>query len=238
MLPPATASDEDTKETGDISLPDDSLDATKDSTGSEDKKETKKEEDAEMKDMTPDEKKEEKSETPADEKEEEDEELDLGQLLDQLSDNEDSLKKSDDALANIEKDGTASKEDVATLKEELARMAESNKAIEAQLRKTMGEKSDLIFKNAELEAFGGDSTNPQMLMLSRNMEKATNGDDRAKSKCVTILKDMLGNLTGEDYDSKSTEKKADILSAAESYNNAANPNIKSKKDADDNTLVM
>lgn len=77
-----------------------------------------------------------------------------------------------------------------------------------------------------------------MLMLSRNMEKATNGDDKAKSKSITILKEMLGDLTGEDYDSKSTEKKADILSAAESYNNAANPNIKSKKDEDDNILTM
>jgi hypothetical protein len=158
--------------------------------------------------------------------------------LQELSDNEDSIKKSDDAIANIEKDGVAKAEDVAVLKEENARLSESLKRMDEQLRKLMNDKSDLIFKNAELEAFGGDSSDPQMLMLTRNLEKAKSGDDRAKSKAVSILKDKLTELTGEDYDSKQTEKKVDLLSAAESYNKSSNPTLKDKKSEDDSTLVM
>ena len=77
-----------------------------------------------------------------------------------------------------------------------------------------------------------------MLIISRNLEKAKSGDDRAKSKVETILKEMLSELTGEDYDSKKVNKQADILAAAESYNNNSSPNIKKREEADDNTITF
>ena len=77
-----------------------------------------------------------------------------------------------------------------------------------------------------------------MLIISRNLEKAKSGDDRAKSKVETILKEMLSDLTGEDYDSKKVEKQSDILSAAESYNNNSNPNIKKREESDDETITF
>lgn len=243
MFPPSDEGKEDFVAGGDISLPSEDITSveaeTPETKKEEPKAESKKEEAKELEGMTPEEQAKEKKETPADEKkEEEEEELDLGDLLDQLSDNEDSLKKTEDAIVNIEKSGTASDEDIATIKEENARMTDSLKRMEDALRKVSGEKSDLMFKNAELEAFGGESTNPQVLILSRNLEKANAGDDRSKSKVISVLKDMLEGFTGENYDSKKTEKKADLLSAVESYNSGANPNIKSKKDQEDNVLVM
>lgn len=77
-----------------------------------------------------------------------------------------------------------------------------------------------------------------MLIISRNLEKAKNGDDRSKSKVTAILKEMLSDLTGEDYDSKKVGKEADILSAAESYNNNSNPNIKDKEKEDEDFITM
>ena len=77
-----------------------------------------------------------------------------------------------------------------------------------------------------------------MLIISRNLEKAKSGDDRAKTKVSTILKEMLSDLTGEDYDSKKVAKDADLLSAAESYNNNANPNIKEKEKENEDFLTM
>lgn len=49
---------------------------------------------------------------------------------------------------------------------------------------------------------------------------------------------MLSDLTGEDYDSKKVGKEADILSAAESYNNNANPNMKDKAESDEDFMTM
>lgn len=119
-----------------------------DDTEKEDPKEESKSEEA--KETPAKEQEEEKSE----QKEEDAEEIEFQKLLDELSANEESLEKSDDAIANIEATGTASDEDIATLKEENGRLADGLKRMEDQIRKLSSDKSDLMFKNAELEAFG------------------------------------------------------------------------------------
>lgn len=244
MFPPLTEGEEVATDMGwDISFPDldkpeeskdedVNLDKILDDTEKEDPKEESKSEEA--KETPAKEQEEEKSE----QKEEDAEEIEFQKLLDELSANEESLEKSDDAIANIEATGTASDEDIATLKEENGRLADGLKRMEDQIRKLSSDKSDLMFKNAELEAFGWESTDPNMLIISRNLEKAKSGDDRAKSKVETILKEMLSDLTGEDYDSKKVDKQSDILSAAESYNNNSNPNIKKREESDDETITF
>lgn len=253
MFPPmAEGEDEAIDNGGDISLPEAEPDTSteedfniddflKDSDNEGEKETPKSEEDktsTEKKVETKEDPKEEETETEAQEKSEDADEIEFQKLLDELSANEESLEKSDEAIANIESSGEVSDKDITTLKEENSRLAEGLKRMEDQIRKLSSDKSDLMFKNAELEAFGWESTDPNMLIISRNLDKAKSGDDRSKTKVTTILKEMLSDLTGEDYDGKKVSKEADMLSAVESYNSNANPNLKSKEESEDNFMTM
>ena len=59
----------------------------------------------------------------------------------------------------------------------------------------MNEKGDLSYRVAELEAFGGDIQDPRVLIVSKNLEKAKSGDEKAKTRAVDTLKNMLDDLT-------------------------------------------
>lgn len=181
---------------------------------------------------------EEKAEDKAEEKEEEAEDVEFQKLLEELSGGEESIEKSEEAISNMEKTGVATDADITTLKEENQAQKDLIERMTEQVKKLSSDKSDLSLKNAELEAFGGDFTDPNLLIISRNLEKAKGGDDKSKSKVTTILKNMLEDLTGEDYESKKVNKAADVLSASESYNSNANPNIKGKANEDEDVMVM
>jgi len=65
------------------------------------------------------------------------------------------------------------------------------------------------------------------------MSKAKEGDDASKDKATKLLKDMLFDLTGEDFDTGKIKTDLDLLTQAELYNNATNPNISSSTQDDD-----
>jgi len=236
LLPPEDGADENLNEL-DISLPDIDEEVITTEWQEEIKSDEKVSEESKEEDNKETEKKEEdKSEDK--EKSWNDELFDLWDLFDDIQDWNDSIDKSNEAIDNIEKTWEASTEDITILKEENKNLKDWYKRMEDQLKKIANEKSDLMYKNAELEAFWWESSNPQILILSRNLEKAQAWDDRAKSKVESTLKDLLFNITGEDYDQKKTDKKADVLSAAESYNNTANPNLKNKDEDSDNEIIV
>jgi hypothetical protein len=70
------------------------------------------------------------------------------------------------------------------------------------------------------------------LILSKNLEKAQSGDDKAKSKVVSVLKSLYEEFTGNDFEKDKIDKETDILSATSLYNSNSNPNLKLKKDND------
>ena len=119
--------------------------------------------------------------------------------------------------------------EIWVLKDSLSKM-------EQMVKKLTNDKADLIYRNAELEAFGWDWTDPKILLLSRNLAKANDWDDKAKTKTISLLKDMLYNLTWEDYEQEKINKDADMLSAVEQYNSVSNPNLKTPKTKVDDTL--
>lgn len=166
---------------------------------------------------------EEPSQTDKGTKEESDEEIDLDALFAEIDD-------ANEAIENIESnkwwDNT---EDIWVLKDSLSKM-------EWIVKRLTNEKADLTYRVAEMEAFGWDSTDPKILLLSRNLAKANDWDDKAKTKTISLLKDMLYNLTWEDYEQDKINKDADILSAVEQYNTTTNPNLKTSKKENNDTL--
>ena len=164
---------------------------------------------------TTEEETEEETQTETTEETSEDD-IDLSALFDELDDANEALDKIEKTAENTE--------DISVLKQSLNNM-------EQQIKKLSNEKADLIYKNAELEAFGSDSTDPKILLLSRNLTKANDGDEKSKTKVISLLKDMLYDLTWEDIDNNKINKDIDLLSAVESYNSTSNPNLKKPKDS-------
>ena len=165
----------------------------------------------------------EKSET----KESEDEEVDLD--LDNLFSELDDAKESIDKIESNKSWNNS--EEVSLLKQTLSNM-------EWLLKKLTNEKTDLMYKNAELSTFWSEDTDPKILLLSRNLGKAKEWDDKAKTKTVSLLKDMLYDLTGEDFDQSKINKDIDMLSAVESYNTISNPKLKAQRKQEEEWLAM
>ena len=150
------------------------------------------------------------------------EELDLDALFEWL---DSELETSNDALDKLEE--AKPWEDTM----EIWLVRDSLKRMEDQVKKLSNNNADLKFRNAELEAFGINDDNPQLLIVSRNMKKAMDWDDKSKNKVVTTLKEMLYNLTWEDFDETKIDKDIDLLTASEAYNTEVNPNLnKNEKD--------
>lgn len=179
-----------------------------------------------------------RSEENAEEEEEyEIEEIDISELFDSVSEGQDMLDSSDDVLDRISEWEVTDK-DLESLRNDNKRMREMLTKMEDQLRKMSNEKFDLTVKNAELEAFGWNFTDPKLLIVNKNLEKARANDEKAKDKVVSVLKWYLEELTWEDYEKSKVNKWADILAAAESYNNSTSPQLSAKKWEEENILVM
>ena len=175
---------------------------------------------------------EEKVETPTEEKKEEvtettdtetdskedEEDIDLSKIFAELDDANDIVDKIEETTEN--------KEELSSLKDSLNNMTQL-------VKKLSNEKADLIYKNAELEAFGSDNTDPKILLLSRNMSKAKDWDEQSKTKTISLLKDMLYDLTWEDVDNSRINKDIDLLSSIESYNTKWDPNFKKSKSSNE-----
>lgn len=160
------------------------------------------------------------SEEVSEEQEEANEELDINSLLKELEDAKDTI----DTIES-DKDWDSSLE-ISQLKQSLNNMTNL-------IKKLSNEKADLTYKLAEVEAFGSDNTDPKMLLLWRNLTKANAWDDKAKTKAISVLKDMLYDLSWEDYEWNKREKDLDILTSIENYNNSSKPNLKSYKKEED-----
>lgn len=158
-----------------------------------------------------------------------DEDVDLDSILDWLQDEIDDSKKVLDDISTTA--DTTTNVNIWILKDSLTKM-------EQQLKKLNSEKMDLQFRNAELEAFGIDWLDPKLLSLSRVYAKAKDWDDVSKTKATKIAKEILFDLTGEDIDSAKISSDIDLLTQAELYNNAINPNLKAWKDEDDGMLEL
>ena len=179
-----------------------------------------------------------RSEENAEEEDDEEiEEIDLSELFDSVSEGQDMLDSSDDVLDRISEWEVTDK-DLESLRNDNKRMREMLTKMEDQLRKMSNEKFDLTVKNAELEAFGWNFTDPKLLIVNKNLEKARANDEKAKDKVVSVLKWYLEELTWEDYEKSKVNKWADILAAAESYNNSTSPQLSAKKWEEENILVM
>lgn len=155
--------------------------------------------------------------------EEEDEDIDLESLFAELEDANKAVDKIETTPEN--------NEDIWMLKDSLSKM-------EWIIKRLSNEKADLMYKNAELEAFGWDWTDPKILLLSRNLSKANEWDEKSKTKAISVLKDMLYNLTWEDFDNDKINKDIDLISAVESYNSKTNPNLKSSKPEDEDWMAL
>jgi hypothetical protein len=65
-----------------------------------------------------------------------------------------------------------------------------------------------------------------MMILYKNFGKAKDWDDKSRTRVINTLKDMIYEITWEDFDEKEVNKDVDILTASEMYNNEINPNLK------------
>jgi hypothetical protein len=187
---------------------------------------TDKEETQDKKDLTS-ETDEEKSSSKEDETKSEEDQEDLD-LTDLFKDLDSELEVSNESLDKIE-----ASDQWSDMSSEIWLLRDSLKRMEDQIKKLNNSNADLKFKNAELEAFWMDDSNPQLLILSRNLKKAEAWDDRSKNKVTSILKEMLYTVTWEDFDETKANKWADLLSASEMYNNETNPNLKSSDKEED-----
>ena len=155
--------------------------------------------------------------------EEDEEDIDLSKIFAELDDANETIDKIETTTEN---------------KEELSSLKDSLNTLQQLVKKLSNEKADLIYKNAELEAFGSDNTDPKILLLSRNLVKAKSWDEQSKTKTISILKDMLYDLTWEDIDNNKINKDIDLLSSIESYNANWDPNLsKSKKETEDDFWI-
>lgn len=151
----------------------------------------------------------------------------------------DSTDNNDDILDELMSELDSSKEVVEKIEaawdwsSELSLLTDSLKRMEDQIKKLNNEKVDLTLRNAELETFWSDSTDPNILILSKHLDKAKAWDDRSKQKVSTIIKEMLYDLTWEDYDKTNINNNIDTLSASESYNTKTNPNLTQDEKRDD-----
>lgn len=168
---------------------------------------------------------EEEAQIAAESEIESEEEFNLDDLFDDIDDAKETIEKIE------EKNPWENSVEISQLKQSLNNM-------EQLVKKLSNEKADLTYKVAEMEAFGSDSTDPKVLLLSRNLAKANDWDERSKTKVISVLKDMLYDLTWEDYEQNKIDKDIDLLSAVESYNSSTNPNMKSTKKQEDDGLAI
>lgn len=157
------------------------------------------------------------------------EQISIKDVISELTDADDSLQKSEETIAKIENaGGTVSDSDIEILKSENARQRESINILEGQLKKLYNDKADLTLKNAEMEAFGWNYKDPKLLIMVKNYDKASGGDDKAKQKVISICRDMIESLTWV------IDTSEDPIGAAAIYNKTS-LKMPEKKGQDDNS---
>lgn len=196
----------------------------------EDKKEEKVEAETKVEDTPKEEPSDKKEDAPKEESkaEEDAEDLDLSDLFADLDDTKSAIDDSKKIIDDITASGTISPDQAKELQAQNAILRDINDKNEKTIKRLLNDSVDISYKNAELEAFGWVWTNPNVLILSKNLEKAQAGDDKSKSKVISVLKSLYEEFTGEDLEKTKVSQQTDLLAAVDSYNSSSNPNIKTK----------
>lgn len=160
----------------------------------------------------------------------EEDNLDLQALLWDLDKIDESLEESG---AILDKGANMTPEDIETLKSQNEMYSKTVESLQNKIVEIMKDKTDLIYKNAELTAFGWDFSDPQLLIISRNFSKAKSWDDMAKNRVLETIKTMYEDMTGKSIDATIVDKNSDVMSAVEQYNSSVNPKIKDSSSEDD-----
>ena len=160
----------------------------------------------------------------------EEDNLDLQALLWDLDKIDESLEESG---AILDKGANMTPEDIETLKSQNEMYSKTVESLQNKIVEIMKDKTDLIYKNAELTAFGWDFSDPQLLIISRNFSKAKSWDDIAKNRVLETIKTMYEDMTGKSIDATIVDKNSDVMSAVEQYNSSVNPKIKDSSSEDD-----
>lgn len=164
---------------------------------------------------------------------------DLEEEVDELDQILASIEESDtgiQAAADDVKTSGGWEAEVKTLLEEVRKkdsliedLRDSVTSLQAKVKTLNLDKSDLVFKNAELEAFGGVQ-DPQLMIVVRNYEKAKAWDEWAKWKIKSIISDIWSGIYGTDIEKEAIDSDIDAITEVDSYISKRNPNVKSEKE--------
>lgn len=155
----------------------------------------------------------------------------LDEILASLEDNADDIQNAADDLkssngweAEVEKLLMEIKKKDDIVKE----LTDSVTSLQTKIKALNLDKSDLVYKNAELEAFGWVN-DPQLMIVVRNYEKAKGWDKWAQNKIKSIISDIWSWIYWSDIEKEAIDSSVDELTEIDSYISKRNPNISEKK---------
>ena len=179
-------------------------------------------------------------------KEEKSEDEDKDKWWEDLSDDLDELDKIlaelddswiQDAVKDVENAWEQTPEvkklldEISKKDSDMADLKQSLNDMQQRLKSVNQDKYDLTYKNAELEAFGW-VTDPSLMIVVKNYEKAKGWDKVAQWKIKQMMSDMYAWVYGVDLDKETMDDKVSDITEINSYNSKKNPNVDIKdKDA-------
>lgn len=152
--------------------------------------------------------------------------IDLAEIFKDL---EDVAEKQEEVIDKIDNGQELSSQDIKTLKQ-------TNDFLIKKIDQMQNEKIELLYRNAELETFGNESSTPELIVLSKHI-KQMETNPKSREKVLSTIKKMYEDISGDDIEQDKVDKKVDILSAAEQYNSRSNPELKPEEE-DEFNLVM
>jgi len=195
--------------------------------------------DSMYKDETEDESEDETEDESEDETEDEsdndlqEEVNELDRLLSELEESEDQVN---DAISDIEDSWNLSPEvekllsELKNNKTTISDLQDSVKSLQEKIKSLNMDKSDLTYKNAELEAFGW-VTDPQLMIIVRNFTKAKEWDKFAQNKIKSIISDIWSWIYWTDIEEEWINNSIDTITEIDKYISKKNPNVKINKDS-------
>jgi chromosome segregation ATPase len=153
-----------------------------------------------------------------------------------LSELEESETQVDDAISNVEDSWNVSPEvdkllsELKNNKSTISDLQDSVKSLQEKIKSLNMDKSDLTYKNAELEAFGW-VTDPQLMIVVRNFTKAKEWDKFAQNKIKSIISDIWSWIYWTDIEEEWVNDSIDAITEVDKYVSKKNPNVKINKDS-------
>jgi DNA repair exonuclease SbcCD ATPase subunit len=153
-----------------------------------------------------------------------------------LSELEESETQVDDAISNVEDSWNVSPEvdkllsELKNNKSTISDLQDSVKSLQEKIKSLNMDKSDLTYKNAELEAFGW-VTDPQLMIVVRNFTKAKEWDKFAQNKIKSIISDIWSWIYWTDIEEEWVNDSIDAITEVDKYVSKKNPNVKVNKES-------